>query len=93
MREGWSPRSIPLQSRCWEFQGKRCWRKPFSEVLAQEYVVQIKELLTELKSSQKDSIEKEVTVNLKGKSQTLLINLSNLKDEEGKVDRCRCRLR
>ena len=64
--------------------GEAVLGKPFSEVLAQEYVVQIKELLTELKSSQKDSMEKEVTVTPKGKSQTLLIHLSNLREEEGR---------
>ena len=41
-------------------------------------------LLNELKSSGKDSIERQVAVNLEGKSLSLLINLTNLKDEEGK---------
>jgi two-component system nitrogen regulation sensor histidine kinase NtrY len=65
-------------------QGEAVLDKPFAEVLAEEYVVQIKELLRELKSFQKESIEKEVTVNLNGKSKTLLINLNSLKDEEGR---------
>jgi two-component system nitrogen regulation sensor histidine kinase NtrY len=53
-------------------------------VLSKEYVPPIKELLNELTSSKKDSIQKQLTVNLKGKSLTLLINLTTLKDEEGK---------
>ncbi len=56
--------------------------KNFSEVLDKEYVEQIEELLNELKSSPKDSIEKQVTVNLKGKSFSLLIHLTTLRDEE-----------
>ena len=44
----------------------------------------MEELLKELKSSQKDSIEKQITVNLRGKSLSLLINLTTLKDEEGR---------
>ena len=65
-------------------KGEAVLEKKFSEVLAKEYVEQIEELLSELKSSQKDSIEKQLTVNLRGKSLSLLINLTTLKDEEGK---------
>jgi len=38
----------------------------------------------ELRSFRKDSIEKQVTVNVKGKSLSLLVHLTTLKDEEGK---------
>ncbi len=66
-------------------QGEEVVGKELSEVLARDYLPQIEEeLLADLRSSQKDSIERQVTVNLKGKSQTLLINLTHLKDEEGK---------
>jgi two-component system nitrogen regulation sensor histidine kinase NtrY len=47
-------------------------------------VEQIEQLLSELKSSQRDSTEKQLTVNLRGKSLSLLINLTALKDEEGR---------
>jgi len=57
--------------------------KRFSHVLAKQYLEQIERLLDELKSSRKDSIEKQLTVDLKGKSLSLLINLTTLKDEEG----------
>jgi two-component system nitrogen regulation sensor histidine kinase NtrY len=57
--------------------------KKFSDVLTQEYVVRLEELLEELKASRKDSIERQITVNLAGKTQTLLVNLTALKDEEG----------
>jgi two-component system nitrogen regulation sensor histidine kinase NtrY len=57
--------------------------KRFSEVLAKQYLEQIEKLLDELKLSRKDSIEKQLTVDLKGKSLSLLINLTTLKDEEG----------
>jgi two-component system nitrogen regulation sensor histidine kinase NtrY len=66
-----------------EIKGEEALGKRFSEVLAKEYVKQIEELLTELKSSRKDAIEKQLTVNLKGKSLALLVNLTALKDEEG----------
>ena len=66
-------------------QGEEVVGKKLSEVLARDYLPQIEEeLMADLRSSQKDSIERQLTVNLKGKSQTLLINLTNLKDEEGK---------
>ena len=67
-----------------EIKGEEVLEKKLSEVLAKEYVEQIDGLLRELKSSQKDSIEKQLTVNLKGKSLSLLINLTALKDEEGR---------
>jgi len=67
-----------------EVKGEAVLEKKFSEVLPKEYVGQIEELLSELKSSRRDSIEKQVTVNLRGKSLSLLINLTALKDEEGR---------
>jgi two-component system nitrogen regulation sensor histidine kinase NtrY len=67
-----------------EVKGEAVLEKNFSEVLPMEYVGQIEELLSELKSSRRDSIEKQLTVNLKGKSLSLLINLTTLKDEEGR---------
>ncbi len=67
-----------------EVKGEAVLEKKFSEVLPKEYVGQIEELLSELKSSRRDSIEKQVTVNLKGKSLSLLISLTTLKDEEGR---------
>ena len=65
-------------------RGEAVLEKNFSEVLPKEYVEQIERLLGELKSSGKDSIERQVTVNLGGKSLSLLINLTTLRDEEGK---------
>jgi two-component system, NtrC family, nitrogen regulation sensor histidine kinase NtrY len=67
-----------------QIKGETVLEKKFSEVLAKEYVEQIEGLLSEFKSSQKDSIEKQLTVNLKGRSLSLLINLTTLKDEEGR---------
>jgi two-component system nitrogen regulation sensor histidine kinase NtrY len=67
-----------------EIKGDAVLEKNFSEVLPKEYVGQIERLLEELKSSRKDSIERQVIVNLEGKSLSLLINLTTLKDEEGK---------
>jgi two-component system nitrogen regulation sensor histidine kinase NtrY len=67
-----------------EIKGEAILEKRLSEVLPEEYIGQIEELLGELKSSRKDSIEKQLTVNLRGKSLSLLINLTALKDEEGR---------
>jgi len=52
--------------------------------LAPEYVHQLEELSGKLRSSRKDSIKQQVTVSLKGKTLSLLTNLTALKDEEGK---------
>jgi len=67
-----------------EIKGEDVLERKFFEILSKEYVAQMEELLNELRSSQKDSIEKQLTVRLKGKSLTLSINLTNLKDEEGR---------
>ena len=74
----------PSAEQMLEVKGEAVLEKKFSEVLPKEYVGQIEELLSELKSSRRDSIEKQVTVNLRGKSLSLLINLTALKDEEGR---------
>ena len=65
-------------------RGETALEKNFSEVLPKEYVGEIERLLGDLRSSGKDSIERQVTMNLGGKSLSLLINLTALKDEEGK---------
>jgi two-component system nitrogen regulation sensor histidine kinase NtrY len=39
--------------------------------------------LNELRTSEKDPIERQLTLNLEGKSLSLLINLTTLRDEEG----------
>ncbi|MGZ3559768.1 MAG: sensor histidine kinase, partial [Thermodesulfobacteriota bacterium] len=57
-----------------QIKGETVLEKNFSEVLPKEYVGQIERLLNELKSSRKDSIERQVIVNLEGKSLSLLIN-------------------
>ena len=67
-----------------EIKGEEVLEKRFSEVLDREVVEQIEELLNELRSSKKDSIEKQLTVNVKGRSLSLLIHLTGLKDEEGR---------
>jgi two-component system nitrogen regulation sensor histidine kinase NtrY len=67
-----------------EVQAESVLEKRFSEVLAKGYADQIEDLLNELKSSQRDSMEKQITVNLGGKSLSLLVNLTALRDEEGR---------
>jgi two-component system nitrogen regulation sensor histidine kinase NtrY len=67
-----------------EIKGEAVLGKNFTEVLTRRYVHQIEEVLNELKSSQKDSIERQMTVSMRGKSLSLLIHLTALKDEEGR---------
>jgi two-component system nitrogen regulation sensor histidine kinase NtrY len=67
-----------------EIKGEEVLDKNISVALPKEYVERIQPLLRELKSSGKDSIERQLTLNLKGKSLSLLINLTTLRDEEGK---------
>lgn len=55
----------------------------YDEVLDKEYVARLEELLHEVRSDHKDSIEKQVMVHAGGKSLSLMINLATLKDEEG----------
>jgi two-component system nitrogen regulation sensor histidine kinase NtrY len=64
-------------------RGESALDKKLSEVLSKEYVDWVEELLEELKSSHKDYIEKQHTLNLQGRSLTLLVNLTTLRDEEG----------
>ena len=56
--------------------------KPFTEVMVPGHAAQIQELLAELRASQKDSIERQVNLQWNGQSQTFLIHLTTLKDEE-----------
>jgi two-component system nitrogen regulation sensor histidine kinase NtrY len=65
-----------------EIKGEAVLGKNFTEVMTRRYVHQIEALLTELKSSQKDSIERQMTVTMRGKSLSLLIHLTALKDED-----------
>jgi two-component system nitrogen regulation sensor histidine kinase NtrY len=65
-----------------EIKGEAVLGKNFTEVMTRRYVHQIEALLTELKSSQKDSIERQMTVSMRGKSLSLVIHLTALKDEE-----------
>ncbi len=55
----------------------------YDEALDKEYVAHLEELLSEVRSDHKDSIEKQVVLQAGGKSLSLLINLATLKDEEG----------
>ncbi len=65
-------------------KGESVLGRKFSEVLDKEYVEKIEELLNELKSSQKDSIERQLAVTVRGKAFSILINLATLRDEEGR---------
>ena len=67
-----------------EVKGEEVLDRNISEALPKEYVEQITPLLNELRSSEKDPIERQLTLNLKEKSLSLLINLTTLRDEEGK---------
>ena len=67
-----------------EIKGEEVLDKKFSETLPKEYVEQLEPLLGEIKSSGLDSLERQLTVNWEGKSLSLLINLTTLRDEEGK---------
>jgi two-component system nitrogen regulation sensor histidine kinase NtrY len=67
-----------------EVKGNGVREKNFSEALPPEFVEEMNGLLNELKSSKKDSLEKQITLHLQGKSLSLMLNLTALKDEEGK---------
>ncbi|APG27612.1 PAS domain-containing sensor histidine kinase [Syntrophotalea acetylenivorans] len=57
--------------------------KNFREVIKTEHLPQIKELRLLLAQSGKDSIRKQVTVDLPDAKLTLLVNLTTLRDENG----------
>lgn len=57
--------------------------KNFREVIKNEHLPQIKELRHLLAQSGKDSIRKQVTVDLPDSKLTLLVNLTTLRDESG----------
>lgn len=67
-----------------ETKAESILQKKLADVLDPKYVEEVERLLSELKASQRDSIEKQLTVTLGGKSLSLLINLTALKDEEGR---------
>jgi len=67
-----------------EVKSEEVLDRNITSALPKEYVEQITPLLNELRSSEKDPIERQLTLNLEGKSLSLLINLTTLRDEEGK---------
>jgi len=67
-----------------EIAGDTVLEKQFTEALPGAFVHQMEGLLDELKSSGKDTLERQLTIPLKGKPLSLLVNLTALKDEEGR---------
>jgi len=64
--------------------GDTVLEKQFANALPGEFVHEIEGLLDELKSAGKDTLERQLTIPLKGKPLSLLVNLTALKDEEGR---------
>jgi len=57
--------------------------RQFSKALPDEYAKEIEALAEELQSSRKDSVERQLTVTVKGRSLSLVVHLTSLRDEEG----------
>jgi two-component system nitrogen regulation sensor histidine kinase NtrY len=64
-------------------EGDKVLGKRYREVLNPEYREVAKEWIREINSTRKDTIEKQVTVNSKGQSLTLLVHITVLRSETG----------
>jgi two-component system nitrogen regulation sensor histidine kinase NtrY len=64
-------------------EGDKVLGKRYREVLNPEYREVAKEWIREINSTRKDTIEKQVTVNSKGQTLTLLVHITVLRSETG----------
>jgi two-component system nitrogen regulation sensor histidine kinase NtrY len=64
-------------------EGNKVLGKRYREVLDPEYREVAKEWIREINSTRKDTIEKQVTVNSKGQTLTLLVHITFLRSETG----------
>lgn len=64
-------------------EGDKVLGKRYREVLDPEYREVAKEWIREINSTRKDTIEKQVTVNSKGQTLTLLVHITVLRSETG----------
>ncbi len=64
-------------------KGDKVLGKRYREVLDPEYREVAKEWIREINSTRKDTIEKQVTVNSKGQTLTLLVHITVLRSETG----------
>ena len=64
-------------------EGNKVLGKRYREVLDPEYRDVAKEWIREINSTRKDTIEKQVTVNSKGQTLTLLVHITVLRSETG----------
>ena len=57
--------------------------RPYQEVLRPEHLALVQELLTELKESENGVVERQLEINVKSRSLTLLITTTVINDDEG----------
>jgi len=69
--------------RMLEIKVEKVIRRPYREVLAPEQMAVVAELLRELRESQDGFIEKQIDIHLKGRSLTVLMTATEIRDEEG----------
>ncbi len=56
----------------------------YRKILGPEYFPMAKDLIQEIRDSRDETIEKQINVNIRGRSLTLLVHVTVLRDEEGK---------
>ncbi len=66
-----------------EIDTSRFIGRNYREVLSQEHLDLMKGLIRELNASHEDTLQKEVQLKLKGKTLTVMISITTLKDDKG----------
>src|SRR3989304_6199493 len=66
-----------------EIDTSRFIGRNYREILSQEQLYLMKGLIRELKASHEDTLQKEIQLKLKGKTLTVMVSITTLKDDKG----------
>ncbi len=67
-----------------EAESQQILGEHYRKILGPQYYPMAKELVNELRDSRDETIEKQISINVGGRTLTLLVHLTLLRDEEGK---------
>jgi len=69
--------------RMLEIKTEKVLHRPYQEVLKPEHMALVQELLGELKENERGVVERQLAINVKGRSLTILITTTVINDDDG----------
>ncbi|HOF05308.1 MAG TPA: ATP-binding protein [Syntrophales bacterium] len=69
--------------RMLEIKTEKVLRRPYQEVLSPEHMALVRELLGELKESENGFVERQLVINVRGRSLTVLVTTTIIRDDDG----------